>query len=276
MREYMRRRRLQPPVQELALAHDDVRIPDAASSNSSASGQGSSASSSSGDEEDAVRRFTLCEKLRVWKASNMGVTQSALTQLLQIVRGEGHDVPVVARTLMDTPRHVPVTDCENGQYHIRSVRYVLDVLWERMLGLVPGATSLPLQLSSDGVSIFSSSTKEFYPVMLKVNDPRSPPILYALHFGKRPHPNFYRACLESLLPFLTLGWDREDKKIDVVLEAVVADLPARQQMKQIRSHAAYSACEYCLVQTDAEFCLKSDPMHHLPESTSPFVEVRFI
>ena len=296
MREYMRRRRAEVLQQEVV----DVRQAEAVEAGPNSPESSSSGSdvipSSSEDDENNGRQFTFAQRLSVWKASNMSVTQTAMTSLLQILRTQGHvGLPSDARTLMNSPRRVETVNGENGVYHIRDVKSVLNVLLERNLQLRADSSRIPLQFSSDGVSIFSSSAKEFYPVMLKINDPRSPPVLYALHFGKRPHPNFYRACLEPLLPFLTLGWDREEGHIDVVIESVIADLPCRQLLKQIRGHAGYSACEFCHVQaerhertmvypglavlplrSDAEFCLKSDPMHHLPESTSPFVEVSLL
>ena len=296
MREYMRRRRAQQQVQQeepTQLEEEQPEVDHSSDSSESISSYESSLTSHDDDENVQEVPLTLSERLRVWKASNMSVTQTACTELLQILRDRGHNnLPSDARTLMESPRRVELTNGENGVYHIRDVSSVLAILLKLRLKLSPGSVTLPIQLSSDGVSLFSSSTKEFYPVMLKVNDPRSPPILYAIHFGKRPNANFFRSCLEPLLPFLTLGLDREEGHVEVVLEAVVADLPCRQLLKQIRGHAGYSACEYCHVQaerhertmvypglsilparTDTEFILKSDEMHHLAQTTSPFVEV---
>ena len=81
----------------------------------------STSESSSSEDEVAMQQpeatATAADRLRQWKLRNVGITATACTEVLEIFRSYGVDVPKDCRTLMNTPRGIAVV----SELHIWSL-----------------------------------------------------------------------------------------------------------------------------------------------------------
>ena len=201
---------------------------------------------------------------------------------MKIIKSLGQDVPSDSRALLQTPRSIPVEAIGENLAWYREPSEAVRILREEAIVLSIAAQPLEIQLSSDGVALWKHSAREFYPVFLKLHTQRSRPLVFALHYGKRPSQDYYEKCLNFLLPYFLSG--------ELCLKAVVADLPARQLMKQCRGHTSFHSCEFCLsvgrtvertvvfpevgnglLLTDVDFATQKYPEKHIQGMWSPFL-----
>ncbi|OXU17627.1 hypothetical protein TSAR_014619 [Trichomalopsis sarcophagae] len=112
--------------------------------------------------------------------------------------------------------------------------------------------ALKLQFHSDGLSLYSSSSNEFWPVLGKVytNNNLYQPFAIAVHCGKgKPKcvKLYLKEFTEELNKLLNIGIDIDGKHYTVSVMCMICDRPARAFVKCIKGHTGYYACERCTV-----------------------------
>ncbi|PAA88529.1 hypothetical protein BOX15_Mlig006167g1, partial [Macrostomum lignano] len=224
------------------------------------------------DSEAEMDGPTIEQSLAEW-ALKFRVSAAALDSLLHLLHRAFPQLPLSARTLLQTPRKTATAPLSSGEFVYLGIRSNL-----------PKDTQLeaPLKLSIgiDGLPIFKSKNEGFWPILGSF--PQSCPFVIALFFGV----NKPEVCgfLKDLVAEL------QDLKDQVVLEKVIADRPARALIKCIKGHSGYSSCDKCTIhgeyhqqvvfdelncpsRTDASFREKHDPNHHIGDHPSPFEEL---
>lgn len=157
------------------------------------------------------------------------------------------------------------------------------------VNLHPENTEFKLQINVDGLPIFQSSGREFWPILGHINFSPSiyKPFVIALYFGRGKPP-----CLEQFLgefidefnDIQENGFEVDGKKFRLSAWNFVCDIPARVYIKNIKGHTGYYSCERCNSRgfslnhctifpflheerrTDMSFRLQIHPQHHKGES----------
>ncbi|CAH8436848.1 unnamed protein product [Dicrocoelium dendriticum] len=236
---------------------------------------------------------TLEEILRdVALDGNFTLTQ--INILLRNLRRLYPNLPVDARSILKTPRRCPVRLIRGGSYiHMGLQDAIRDVLRRTHS---PRPSLLKLQIHIDGMTVFKSSRRQLWPVLGRLINPPSDVFLIGLYSGLSKPINvheFLRPVVDELKDVLRKGvclCDNDDA-IDIVLDCVIADAPARAYVRQVKQHSGYFACEKCTItgshvdgrmtfptepqsslRNDMDFRTRKQPEHHIGES--PFEALR--
>lgn len=198
------------------------------------------------DIEALVQSFRF--KLRKW-AVTYNISMMALTFLLKLLRDQGHQsLPKDARTLLQTPRTVKVTEVGSGKYWYRSL---IDKLTE-ICKTIKCPNLLELGIHCDGFPPFRSSKLEFWPIQVWIKGIKIRPFFVGLHFGPSKPSSlelFLRPLLTELQELLQNGLTIKMKgsvtKFAVKIHQMILDAPARAFFKCIVGHSGYFSCERC-------------------------------
>lgn len=102
-----------------------------------------------------------CEKLRIWAVNN-NITRNALSELLKILISFGLTwLPADSRTLLETPNHTNVVSLANGHMWYNSIEKNIRLIFAKL----KRSFELLLNVNVDGIPIFKSSKKQFWPIL---------------------------------------------------------------------------------------------------------------
>ncbi len=150
---------------------------------------------------------------------------------------------------------------------------------KRILNMLNGSiVDLSLSVNVDGLPLFKSNSKEFWPILGCF--PETNPFVIGIYYGSGK-PNI-QSFLDDLIVELA------ELESDVALKNIICDSPARAYVKCIKGHSGYSSCDKCTVhgiyeqcvvydefnsplRSDASFRAKVDSDHHT--GTSPFCKL---
>lgn len=127
------------------------------------------------EQDDDETNFE--KDLRHWATENKE-THRSVNQLLSILRKQGHQVPMDARTLLSTPQDkASVAKC-NGQYKYCGLENGIC----RFLSLSE-SNAVRLHVNIDGVPLFKSSGIQFWPILAKFS--HFDPFIVAIFCGEK-------------------------------------------------------------------------------------------
>lgn len=216
---------------------------------------------SNGAEDVAVNceasdKLDIAEGLRVW-SKNFIVPYSHVDGLLIVLKPHHSNLPLSSKTLMrrkDQSKHEirkfnPNAIGDDSQF----VYFGIEKQLKRTVNSnLHQDKTLKLQFHFDGLPLYSSSTKEFWPVLGKVytNNNLYQPFVIAVHCGKGK-PSCVKLYLkefnEELNKLLDAGIDIDGKHFTITVMCMICDRPARAFVKCIKGHTGYYACERCTV-----------------------------
>lgn len=188
---------------------------------------------SSTDDEEICTEYTknmiLKDKIREW-ALVKNIPQSALKDLLTILNDRYPDTwPNDPRTILKTPREVHIEVVEPGLYWHNGITGPL----ERILASET-LEQITLNINMDGLPIFNSSKKEFWPILCNIHELKEQPFVIGLYYGEQKPRNLndylkhFISDLNLLLKeHLTIG----QKVIKVAVRCLICDSPARAYIK---------------------------------------------
>ena len=222
--------------------------------------------------------------------SNLNLTQGRIWLLA--LRKYFPELPSDPRTLLRTPRQCKRKEIGEGSYvHVgleSSIKHMLCNYGRPIDG------TLKLQLHIDGLSIFSSSNFQLWPIQCRVlNIAKSSPFVVGIYAGKgKPlHIGPYlEMVISELKDLIQRGLAlQSDVALPVQLCSVICDAPARTFVLQVKAHSGYYGCDKCSqrgiycrgrmtfpdlrahLRTDVHFRRRSQPGHHI--GVSPFEEL---
>ena len=187
------------------------------------------------DVDNADEKTDLAQDLAYW-ATKHKCTQSAVNDLLTILRcHNNNDLPKDVRTLLNTPRDIPVVKKCGGDYYYVGIEKGI----VQQLLYMPNHQSREIKLSVnvDGLPLFKSSKTSVWPILGKFDG--SSVFTIAAFCGINKPNN----CKEFLNDFL-----EEYKKLEVTgmyfnqvlfhvkIWSILCDAPARQFLKSVKSH----------------------------------------
>lgn len=115
-------------------------------------------------KSDEKRNESLADKLRSW-AVKFYVKQRAITFLLKILKSAGlKSLPSDSRTLLSTPRFVEIQNRAGGQLWYNGIQNCL----KQIFGKLSRNYSIEININSDGLPLFKSSPKEFWPILANI------------------------------------------------------------------------------------------------------------
>lgn len=152
-----------------------------------------------------------------------------------------------------------------------------------------------LQINIDGLPLFKSSTKQFWPILCK---PHFDPDIYkpfsiAIYCGDvkpRSAAEYLHDFVVEISQLLTDGIMINEHRFVVKIHSFICDTPARSFLKGVKGHGGFWACERCEIKgervnrrtvypqincperTDRSFRLQSQAEHH--KYQSPLLEIQ--
>jgi len=147
------------------------------------------------DDEFVESAECLAEEIRGW-AIDSQIPQCHLNGLLGILRKYHPYLPKDSRTLLGTQTNYEVQEIAGGTMHYFGVeKGIRDVLNQ----IDPLPKAIHLQVNIDGLPLFKSSNKQFWPILgLVEEDKTKQPFVIALYLGSKK-PENVNLFLESFV-----------------------------------------------------------------------------
>lgn len=228
---------------------------------------------------------SLTKPLCVW-AVHFRVCLVALTALLIILRVHCSFLPKDPRTLLKTTSSYNIQVFAGGTYHYFGILKTFAKSIEQFWSHIPDRYVFKLQLNIDGLSLFQSSSVQFWPVLGLLKGVVMKPVVIALFCGNSKPNNLveYLRDLVSELRELSRGFIIIGKQCFIKVTPNICDAPARASIKGTKIHTGYSGCDKCVqtgvyfkyrmtfpkvnspCRTDLSFEMMSDEDHHIINS----------
>uniref|UniRef100_A0A182MTJ7 Uncharacterized protein n=1 Tax=Anopheles culicifacies TaxID=139723 RepID=A0A182MTJ7_9DIPT len=180
------------------------------------------------DEEEPFE-----EVIKQW-ALKTYQTHQAINGLLAILRARtNYTLPKDARTLLGTQQSgKDIVPIEGGEFWFPGVRSVLN---RHFRNVQPNVSSFSLNLSFDGLPLNKSTRKQFWPILMSIQELPEVPVLMVGNFYGFTKPKsveqYLRPLVSELNEMIQNGIVIADKLIQVRVRAIVADSPARAFIK---------------------------------------------
>lgn len=212
----------------------------------------------SGDEDDfdvdANEEYDEVEQLKIWAASSK-LSHTSIEGMLNILRKRIFpQLPLSAKTFLKTCSIK--YDIEAIDNTSQFVYFGLsDTLQRQVNTSLHYDNKIELLLNFDGLPLFKSSAKQFWPILCLVFHQSSAykPFPVAIFAGdKKPNNlvHYLRKLVDELNNLQRNGLTIENIAMKISVKAIICDRPARSLIKCIKNHGAYYACERCIVKGD--------------------------
>ena len=209
---------------------------------------------SSSEDEHKPKSSCLGDRLADWYVTH-NVSLVALSDLLKILSEYHSSLPKDARTLLKTTSSqlvLPMNDMLNrpGEYVYFGIekqlqRNVFNIVTER------GLNQLQLFFNVDGVPLFRSSSKQFWPILCAacIDGVITKPFVVAVFCGcSKPVSAdvFLSDFVTELSHLQQSGVCFGENIVQICVKGFICDAPARAFIKCIKGHSGYYACERCI------------------------------
>ena len=208
---------------------------------------------------NVIQKFDdIAGELAVWGVKHH-VRHTALKDLLQIL-GKHHKLPKDPRTLLHTIRSISdlglrkMQGCDGceGEY----VYFGLEKELKRCLETeFPKKTAVPpvisLLFNVDGLPLFKSSDKQFWPILGKVYKPKIIPdaiFTVAIFYGSskpKSVDEYLQDFVQELGHLTHVGITFHSQHVKIDIAGFSCDAPARSFLQCIKGHTGYFGCEKC-------------------------------
>ncbi|XP_021705627.1 uncharacterized protein LOC110678452 [Aedes aegypti] len=205
--------------------------------------------------------------IRKWSAEN-NIPQTALKSLIDVLNSNLQlDLPKDPRSIMRTPRNVDIRPMgEGGQYWHQGLEPCL----RRIFRDIRTDTSISININIDGLPIYKSTTKNFWPILCNIYEiPSIAPIVVGIFYGygKPKDVNaFLNPFIDELLKILESGIIIHGHRLSIHIRCFVCDTPARSFIKNVTNFNGKYGCIKCT--TKGRFSQLSRTMTY-PELNAP-------
>lgn len=161
------------------------------------------------------------------------------------------------------------------------------------MGITNGNNKILFQINVDGVPLFKSSTKQFWPILcIFLHQAIYKPFPIAIYSGNAKPMSadeYLHDFIEEINQLLDEGIIINRHRFEVKIHSFICDTPARSFLKGVMGHGGFWACERCEIKgervnrrtvyppincperTDRSFRLQTQPQHH--KYQSPLLEI---
>lgn len=125
------------------------------------------------DDDDESRSYCLKRDLRQWSATH-AITHIALKDLFQIINNfQPGTLPKDPRTLLQSPRTIEIKKIGNGEYWHHGLKNNLTRYFQHLTE----NKIVTIDVNFDGLPTYKSSKVEFWPILIKIIEMPSIPVL---------------------------------------------------------------------------------------------------
>ena len=117
-----------------------------------------------GTHSDRPTEITLCQKLSTWAVKNK-CQRRTVNELLEILRAEGHNLPIDGRTLLATPQEIPILTKCSGDYIYFGIEEGIRKVLSKNLSFIEKNKTIDLKVNIDGLPLFKSTNAQFWPIL---------------------------------------------------------------------------------------------------------------
>lgn len=236
--------------------------------------------------------ITFQQKLSQW-AIEQNITHTALKKLLGILKenvssNDLERLPLDSRTLLNTPLSTGVQKMGEGSYVYFGIRETIINLCAQYRLTLTLADSFCISVNIDGLPIFKSSSKSFWPILCRITSIdalKSEVFCVAIYEGEsKAEPNqFLKNFVEEAEVLSINGITIRSIIHKFRISSLICDTPAKSYILKIKGHSGYFSCTKCTLEgdfgnnlhfteitfekrTDQSFRLKTQPEHHIGTS----------
>jgi len=199
-------------------------------------------------ENDEQKENYVILALQKWASSGGVVSMSKIDELLAKLRPVFNNLPKSYKSLLKTS-NVHITQFENGgQFWYRGIRNYLDGL--NLTDYLQIKEKIEIDINTDGLPLFRSSKKKFWPILGYLVGTRNEPFVIAIYFGNSDPNNvqeFLQDFINEVENLMTNGYIQNERIYDFVIRHYVLDASARELIKCCIGHNGYASCEKCTV-----------------------------
>lgn len=249
-------------------------------------------SNDSNDREVTAMEISR-QALVEWSAHH-NIGHLALKDLLHILKPHFPNLPSDPRTLRNTPRQLNVIQISGGSFvyfgiEQNIVRRLQDLSsisnWNcSMLATIKTKCKNPiltLSIGIDGIPLSRSSKHEFWPILGKVDQINLSVFVIGLFYGncKPQNLDFLDTFIDDMVAIEKNGLLINNILFDIRVSCFIADTPARNLLKNVKSFNGYYGCDKCnqsgtwigrvvyletdiSKRTDEDFNNQTDAKHH--------------
>ncbi|KAJ8678823.1 hypothetical protein QAD02_014613 [Eretmocerus hayati] len=276
---------------------------DLSSSSSVSLDQGVQNAGHTQDEHEASSAGKTPAKLDISKdireyAREFSLPYRYVAGLLKALKPHHPTLPLSTRTLMGPRVDIPIQSFSSNRDDSEAeFAYfgITDTLLKIVNPILHPRRILKLQFSFDGLTLFNSSKREFWPILGKVytEDNDYKPFVVAIYSGvgkPRCVHEYLWQFVKEINRLLSHGIRIDNEDFRVELMSFVCDTLARAFVKGCKGHTGFHGCERCNIvgfkvdnttifpifgatpRTDADFRIRADLEHH--NEISPLVHIR--
>ncbi|XP_035918227.1 uncharacterized protein LOC118516444 [Anopheles stephensi] len=178
------------------------------------------------------------------------LSRSFLNLLLAILRKFGHpELPNDARTLLKIPKvGNEIQNVVGGHFWYPGIKVAIRNFFKRT---IPETSDFNLQISTDRLPLFKSSSTQFWPLLFKVEEIPNCPVMVAGIFSGEKKPGnleqFLRPLVEELNTLHLTGMQFGERTIRVRVKCLIADAPARAFKKSVLGFSGKHGCTKCTI-----------------------------
>ncbi|XP_036148989.1 uncharacterized protein LOC118647704 [Monomorium pharaonis] len=112
------------------------------------------------------------------------------------------------------------------------------------------SSNIYLQFNIDGMTLFNSSSKQFWPILCKIICKSNiySPFCVAVYSGNSKPANnydFFQEFIQEINMLMSNELIINGKRFKLKIHSFICDIPARKFLKSIVGHGGYGACERC-------------------------------
>ena len=192
----------------------------------------------------------LAYDLRNW-ANEFNISLLAINKLALILnRKTCIALPKDARTLKKTDTTLETRIMDTGYFQYYGLKNQITKAFKSLNSFYISDT-LKISLNVDGKQIGNNSNNTLWPILISVNTKPSFILTIGCYFGQSKPSNpesFINDFVEEFLSIQESGILINSKKVNLFLENIIADAPARAFICQTKSHNFKFGCHRCLSQ----------------------------
>ncbi|CAG9761334.1 unnamed protein product [Ceutorhynchus assimilis] len=185
------------------------------------------------------------------------LSQSAMNELLLILKPKCKTLPSDSRTFLSTPQscQFPISVVSPGKYCHFGLKYMLQNILntKNLLEFCEDGKTLSLSLSIniDGLPLSRSSTSQFWPILISIDNENLEcpnPFPIGVYHGFKKPESALKYLQEFQIEFKQLenGFRFKNIEVKVQISKIIRDAPAKSFILCVKGHTGYFSCTKCV------------------------------
>lgn len=210
-----------------------------------------------------IEEQAFVSSFKKWACQN-NVTHKCCNEIISLIRPKYPFLKKDIRSILGTPRKVETKILENGELIYFSIKAGLT---KKIDSKIIENTLISVQINIDGIPLYNNSTIEFWPILAKIKNDKTP-FVVAIFCGKgKPTPieSFLSDFIEESNELRDSGFKYNNILYQFNISLFTCDAPARSYLKNIKGHTSKLGCERC---TQNSLCSEKRRYYDVNDITS--------